>query len=337
MTTSSFAKSLPLSWFEFRQRPQRVVGRWIGPGFRAGSPLVFSVAVDGREIPFKFIRGQDLGMEANMAGGGATGQPRPVLVMLHGMGITIGSFHGIAPYLLAANDLLLVDYNSFSVEAGWPSGGVSMRLLAAGIWHVIDALGLAEVSFVGSSLGGGLALMATSMAPERVGKIALLNPACYPQALPFLYRMARIPVLGELLMWMTPGSRLVEGVAQIGYSAPEKMPAEMRACYTENMLSVRNRFRLMDVMRHLPVRDAELTDHLAEIRRLTQPVLILWGAQERLLDPGSGRRLANDLRNGRLLEFDDLAHLPHDEAPQRLGPLIADFLAEAAGKTSVAH
>lgn len=311
--------SLPLGWFEFRERPERLAGKWVGPAFRAGAPISYSVVVDGREVPFKFIRGQELGMD---------GPPRPVLVLLHGMGITIGSFHGIARYLLPRNDLLLIDYNSFSVDTGWPVGGVSMRLLAAGIWHVVNALELAQVSMAGSSLGGGLALMAATMAPQRVNKIALLNPACYPQQLPRMYRLARIPVLGEVLMWLIPARRLAEGVAYIGYSSPEKMPPEMRGCYTRNMQPARNRWRLMDVMRHLPVHDAEVADHLAEIRRLAHPTLILWGVQERLLDPESGRRLAKDLPNARLIEFDDLAHLPHDEAPERVGPLLADFLAE---------
>ncbi len=244
------------------------------------------------------------------------------------MGITPASFRGIAPYLWETHDLLLVDYNSFSTPQKWPPGGITLRLMAAGVWAVADALGVERVTFVGSSLGGGLAVLATLFAPRRAERLVLLNPAVYPQYLPRQYRMIRVPIVGELLMMFTSAARLVEGVAGLGYSTPDKMPDDIRACFERNLASRTARYQLMDVIRQLPGNPRDMREYTVRFGHLRQPVLILWGQQERLLPVDAGRRLARDLPNARLMEFDDLAHLPHDEAPDRLGKIISAFLQE---------
>lgn len=318
--------TFPLEVFQFNDRPQPLQGRFVGPTWRNDLPLTWSVRQDGRDIPFKFLRAQDL-LPTDTAS-------RPILVLLHGMGITTASFAGIAPYLFDSHDLLLIDYNSFSVPERWPAGGVSLRLLAAGAWRIIEALALPQINLLGSSLGGGLALLMASMAPHRVQAIGLLNPAVYPQKLPRMYRLLRIPIIGELLMAFTPAEKLVEGVAYIGYTAPEKMPDSLRQCYVANLRTYHCRLQLMDVIRQLPANARALSELDAELKRIMHPTLILWGMQERLLLPDTPERLLRDLPNARLLEFADLAHLPHDEAPDRLGPILAEFFRPASVSSS---
>ena len=331
--------NLPLEWFEFGDRPERVRGTWVGPAFRDGKPVTYSTTQDGREIPFRFLQRQATGGDVSARAAAAGATARPVLVMLQGMGVTPASFHSIAPYLWLTHDLVLVDYNSFSTPEKWPTGGVTLRMLAAGVWNVADSLGRERVSFVGSSLGGGLAVLASLFAPRRAERLVLLNPAVYPQYLPRQYRLFRVPILGEILMALTPAERLVEGVAGLGYTTPEKMPDAVRACFVRNLASRTARYQLMDVMRQLPGNPSDMGEYTARFGHLRQPTLILWGRQERLLPPDAGRRLAHDMPNAQLIEFDDLAHLPHDEAPARLGELIDAFLREglpAAGAVPAA-
>ena len=182
------------------------------------------------------------------------------------------------------------------------------------------------MSLLGSSLGGGLAVLAALLSPRRVERMVLVNPAVYPQHLPLMYRMIRVPMLGELMMTVLSGERLVEGVAGLGYTVPEKMPEAVRQDFVRVLSSREARVQLMDVMRQLPGNPRERGDDMVRLSHVRQPVLVLWGAQERLLPVDAGRRLAGDLPDARLVEFEDLAHLPHDEAPERLGPVIGEFL-----------
>jgi pimeloyl-ACP methyl ester carboxylesterase len=62
------------------------------------------------------------------------------------------------------------------------------------------------------------------------------------------------------------------------------------------------------------------------LREITAPTLITWGFLDKLLIPTNGRRLSEDLPNATYIEYPDLAHMPHEEAPDRVGPEWAAFL-----------
>jgi pimeloyl-ACP methyl ester carboxylesterase len=179
-----------------------------------------------------------------------------------------------------------------------------------------------------AGLGGGLALMATLLAPQRVERILLSNPACFPQALPHMYRMARIPLWGELLMTLSAPEKFIGGVEYIGYVDKTRFAPALRALYTANLATCRNRLRLMQLIRQLPADGSDMTaaTHLPHLKTLRQPILLTWGRQDPLLAEGAGARLAAVLPNVTYEVHPDLSHMPHEEAPERIGPRWAEFL-----------
>jgi pimeloyl-ACP methyl ester carboxylesterase len=311
----SLIPPLPWEWFEFVGNPRR----FDSPAANTHAPLqTWTVPVDHRPVPFKLFR---------------QGHGRPLLILLHGMGLTIASFRGISGYLFASHDLALIDYSSLSGtsrENAWPAGGVAIKVMADAVWKVADALQSDNFSLAGNSLGGGMCLIAALQRPgdPRLRKMLLSNPACYPQRLPKMYRLARIPLLGELLMTITPPEKLLGGVEYIGYVDKTRFDPLLRAHYARSMSQRKNRLRLMDMIRHLPANASDVTMavHLGRLQEITQPVLVTWGEQEHLLAEDAGQRLARQLPHGHYAPYADLAHMPHEEAPERIGPLWAEFL-----------
>jgi pimeloyl-ACP methyl ester carboxylesterase len=86
---------------------------------------------------------------------------------------------------------------------------------------------------------------------------------------------------------------------------------------------------LMRLMRQLPADARDLFPHVARLHEIKQPILIAWGIQDKLVIPANGKRLADDLPNSTYVEFADLSHMPHEESPERVGPLWAEFLNKA--------
>jgi pimeloyl-ACP methyl ester carboxylesterase len=102
----------------------------------------------------------------------------------------------------------------------------------------------------------------------------------------------------------------------------------LRERYLKCMARRRNRFRLMEMIRHLPHGATDMTAamHIGQLKDITQPVMLTWGEQDPLLVPESGPRLAADLPNCTFRVYPDLAHMPHEEAPVRVGREWARFL-----------
>lgn len=309
---------LPIGYFEFTEPmiPAEKF-RWTATP-ASTSAQTFYIAVGGRRIAFRLLRSP------------VTSVRRPVLMLLHGMGLHIASFRGIASYVLRSHDVLLVDYNSYAVVAGWPPGGVALRELVHGAMLVPQALGISRLAVGGSSLGGGMALMAALNFPDRVSAVAVFNPAYYPQELPTFYRIVRVPILGELVMATMKPEQLVCGIAAVGYDHPEHIDHDLLRVYRQNMAPLANRLRLMDAIRALPTRPVEIRGFLNAATRLHQPVLVIWGQLDTLLAVGTQERLKTDLPNLAYYEFPQLSHLPHEEAPEAVGPVVGQFLAQVA-------
>ena len=305
---------LPIACFELNP-PMIPAARftWQDPPEQTNAQTFF-IQAQQRRIAFRLLRAT-----------GTTGR-RPVLMLLHGMGLHIVSFYCIAGYVLRTHDLLLVDYNSYAVDEGWPVGGVSLREMVADAMRVPEALHIPRLAVGGSSLGGGMSLMAALDFPQRVTAVAIFNPAYYPQELPIFYRILRVPILGELVVSAMKPEQLVCGIATAGYDHPEAMNHELLRLYRQNMRPLANRLRLMDAIRALPTRPAEIQRFLDQARQLMQPVLVIWGQLDTLLAAGAGEKLKADLPNLVYYEFPQLSHLPHEEAPDAVGPLLEKFL-----------
>ena len=313
---------MPLEWFDYTPPLRRLPRGFVRQDAREVAPPTYTIEIDSRPVPFKFI--------CNTRD---SATPRPVLVMLPGMGLTPPTFHGVGPYVFATHDLLLIDYPSLWLPLRHPSDGISLRVLARTVWQITAALGLTHFDLAGSSLGGGLSIVATLDAPpgSHVDRLVLANPACYPQELPQFYKMMRFPLLGDALALTTDVNKLLDGLAYIGYVDPTKVPKDVRAAYARTLGTPAGRAVLMRLMRQLPANGREIAPHMARLKEITQPVLITWGMQDKLLVPTNGQRLAADLPRAKYVEFADLAHMPHEESPERVGPLWAAFLNEKLG------
>ena len=61
--------------------------------------------------------------------------------------------------------------------------------------------------------------------------------------------------------------------------------------------------------------DAGLAGESARIKTLVLPTLVIWGGKDRLIPLRFGQQFAHDIVGSRLVVFDDLGHLPQQEAP----------------------
>lgn len=123
------------------------------------------------------------------------GEGRAVL-LLHGLLGCGSNFQmGLTSALRASGHRVIVpDRAGYGKSPPGPSGIPDQ---AAQMLDLMDALGIKSCTVCGHSLGGGaIALRMAVMAPERIGRLSLLAPACFlPASQPFAWMIPALPVL----------------------------------------------------------------------------------------------------------------------------------------------
>ena len=140
-----------------------------------------------------------------------------------------------------------------------------------------------------------------------------------PPSLPLGFRIARMPALRVLTQYTLPRSIVEKSVRNV-YGDPSKVTPELVDLYMDMTLRAGNRQALGRRM------DQGYTGDVAGLKTLTLPTLILWGGRDRLIAPEFGQRFARDIAGSRLVVFDDLGHVPHEEDPARTVAVVKTFL-----------
>jgi pimeloyl-ACP methyl ester carboxylesterase len=53
----------------------------------------------------------------------------------------------------------------------------------------------------------------------------------------------------------------------------------------------------------------------AQIARIQQPTLVIWGSLDRLIPPENAEKFHRDIANSQVVVFDKLGHVGHEEDP----------------------
>lgn len=254
-----------------------------------------------------------------------------------GEGAPVLMIHGLAASLHDWDDLLQP-----VVQAGY--SGHALDLLGHGdsfkpgnahdytvesvfdhMFNWVGSLTLREPSIlIGHSLGGGLALLYALRYPERVRALVLINPFYDIKQLPPIMRtIFHRQLLNTNLINTTPYwlFRFFVDLSSInvyiGNRETHVLPEHIR--YQTALDYKRASSGIYNIPRALP----QLTFDLS---RVQQPTLVLWGERDQTLDPRSFAHLLEVLPNARGHSFHACGHVPHQCHPERLNPLVFDFL-----------
>jgi len=95
----------------------------------------------------------------------------PPMVLLHGLGERAADWDPVRATFDAGHTTYAVDLRGHG-GSDWP-GEYSLDLIEADVVEWIDALGLAEVTLVGHSMGGSVAFRIAAHRPDLVGRLVI--------------------------------------------------------------------------------------------------------------------------------------------------------------------
>jgi pimeloyl-ACP methyl ester carboxylesterase len=263
------------------------------------------------------------GMSVHLRDEGTAGDGLPIL-LLHGTSASLHTWDGWVEALAPTRRVIRVDLPGFGLTGPFPHDDYHVTRYVDFVIALLDRLEIPRAIIAGNSFGGQLAWETAATAPERVAALILVDAAGYPNApesIPIGFRIALTPALQPLMTRFLP-RRMVEASLHDVYGDPARVTVELVDRYYDLALRAGNR-------RALGLRLEQAIHHEARAERiasLAQPTLILWGGRDRLIPSQNADRFARDIRGSRLVMFDGLGHVPHEEDPAATAAAVRSFL-----------
>lgn len=243
----------------------------------------------------------------------------PAVVLIHGYSSSLEIWDEVAPVLALGHRVIAFDLKGFGFSER-PPGDYSPATQAAHVWRALDELGVADVAVVGHSWGASVALAMVLARPARVRRVALYSAYVFEDQVPGFLRWARVDGIGELLFGLFYRERIADRVA-LAYADDRYVTAE-RIDRVERELG-----RVGAVAAALATaRGQRYADVERRYGSITQPTLLLWGADDAVTPIHFARRLQKTLPDARLVEIHDCGHLPMIEAYDQTTRALREFL-----------
>ena len=254
----------------------------------------------------------------------------PLLVLVHGITSSSQTWEGVGPRLAERFTVLAPDLLGHGRSAK-PRGDYSLGAYASGIRDLMMALGFERATFVGHSLGGGVAMQLAYQFPDRTERLVLVSSGGLGREVSFVLRAATIPGV-ELVLPLLANQRVLRAgrgvgrflerlrlrpqtdVAEIARGHASLADAEARAAFVHTLRAVVEPGG----------QRVDARDRLYLARDV--PFLLIWGEHDTVIPVRHGREVHKLVKGSRLEVMPDAGHFPHLDDPDRFLEILEDFV-----------
>lgn len=250
----------------------------------------------------------------------------PALVLIHGLLGYSFSWRFNIPVLAQHATVYALDLIGVGFSERPRQCDRSLRATAERVLRFMGFAGIDAADVVGSSHGGGVAMLMAAVLPHRVRRLVLVAPVnpwsrhgCLRARLlgtSFGARMFRATApslrfmheFGLRQMYGDP-SRIAPGTLE-GYGRAVRIPGTLD--------------HLLGIMKCWPDDMKEIEAALPLIADI--PTLLMWGSRDGAVLPSSAPKLQRHFHNAELVILEGAGHLPYEEVPEEFNRALLDFL-----------
>ena len=256
----------------------------------------------------------------------APGNPEklPTVLMLHGFAVDKDNWIRFArdfdDYRVIVPDLPGHGETSYNPDLTYDFANQAVWLES-----FVAALNLESFHLMGNSMGGGISAMYAHAHPEQIKTITLIDAAgVYPPTPSKLQQILDSNGDNPLIIQKESDfDRLREFALEDGpflpWPAPGVLARQAMARQDINSKIFADIHAVAEAAKHSD-------EHLTMLEEINQPVLILWGKEDRALDVSSVQVFEQYLPNSRSFIFEGVGHAPMLERPSESAELVLGFL-----------
>lgn len=237
------------------------------------------------------------------------------IILLHGSNADL---HTWQPWVDALKeDYRVIRFDQIGHGLTGPSadGVYTTDAFADDVGAVADELGIDRFVLGGNSMGGGISMAYALKHPERLLGLVLVDATGAPIQREgggnLAFTLAQIPGVGATLSQLLPRSlverSLSQSVSNQDVVTPEAVDRYWElARYPGTRAATRARFAT-----------ARKPFEADAVAALDVPTLIMWGTEDALIPYEAAGWFMEHLPNGTLVAYENIGHLPMEEAPER--------------------
>jgi pimeloyl-ACP methyl ester carboxylesterase len=248
----------------------------------------------------------------------------PVLVLVHGSNAALFTWEPWVTRLQSDFRVISLDMPGHGLTGPIPSNDYTLKSMAAFTVEAVAALGVSQFAIAGNSMGAGVAARVALEYPDKVTKLILVDGGGMPSKLPrepgLGFRIARLPVINNVMLWVSPRNLFENGLKTAIYDDALVTPAMVDLYWRLNR---REGNRAASLKRFQTPWDTYNADNMAKI---AAPTLILWGDKDTLIPPDSGEAARDAIKGSQLVIYKNIGHIPMEETPDESAADVKAFL-----------
>jgi pimeloyl-ACP methyl ester carboxylesterase len=274
----------------------------------------------------------------------------PALILIHGLMGYSFSWRFAIPALASHATVYAIDNLGAGLSTAADDMDCSVRATAERVLEFAQALNIAEFDLLGTSHGGGVAIMVAAVCVERQSERSSERRAdrTAPKNGSRLRRLILVAPVNPWSRhgkWLAPfvgspfGSLLFRNTLERWRSLDHlwlrrmfgdksRIPPDSLDGYRVPVLKNQGLRHGAKIVKNWTADLAEIEKALPKIR--DYPTLLIWGTKDRAVDFESAQWLRGNFDNIRLVTFEGVGHLPYEEAPAQFNQALIDFLASAS-------
>lgn len=247
------------------------------------------------------------------------------VLLIHGFAANTYTWRYIIdPLAKAGYHVWAIDLLGFGESDKPETAEYGLELYLDQILTFMNSKGISKASLIGNSMGGGVAATFTLRNEKRVNSLILIDAMGYPMELPFVLDASRLApsivkpflsrfIIDASLKHIVYDKNSVTDQQVDAYWVPMTKPGGKEA-----------------FLKLLQTFDNETLKKLSlEFKHIKVPTLIIWGDADPLIPVSHAHKFKNDIPNSQLQIIERTGHIPQEEKPEIVIPLLINFLNKA--------
>ncbi|WP_245266266.1 alpha/beta fold hydrolase [Bradyrhizobium sp. WSM1743] len=251
----------------------------------------------------------------------------PPLLLMHTIRTQLEYFRSLVPLLAGSHTVYAIDLPGHGHSPIDPSASFDEPYFRWAVIRFIEELDLTDMTLVGESIGGALALTVAASLPQRVKRVYAINPYDYETRYGdglrrgnwlanFIIGSLQVPVLGAINASLE--NRMILGkIMGGGYHDPRKLPADLLAEFDQ----VARRPGYKRAARKVLAGWRSWSKARDYYRQISAPVTLIYGDSD-WSRPNERERTRSLIPAAQMVTLENTGHFSAVENPSELARVI---------------